>query len=202
MDDFFNNKFLEEVKRLVVKKVDLNKNLIRSMREQAKGLVEYIIPELKNTFNDYEVFSAEEEIYEKLEDTGKHYKGYIDLVLKTSDGKYHIIDWKTCSWGWDARRKNERMVTYQLAYYKHFFSKKHNIDPANIETHFALLKRTAKSNKVEIFRVTSGNKKIENSLKLLDKAVYNIKQEKYIKNRLSCTSGFGCEFYNTEHCNG
>tara|TARA_R110002096_G_scaffold37585_6_gene104310 strand:- start:313 stop:1038 length:726 start_codon:yes stop_codon:yes gene_type:complete len=202
LDDFFNNKFLEEVKRLVVKKVDLNKNLIRSMREQAKGLVEYIIPELKNTFNDYEVFSAEEEIYEKLEDTGKHYKGYIDLVLKTSDGKYHIIDWKTCSWGWDARRKNERMVTYQLAYYKHFFSKKHNIDPANIETHFALLKRTAKSNKVEIFRVTSGNKKIENSLKLLDKAVYNIKQEKYIKNRLSCTSGFGCEFYNTEHCNG
>ena len=202
LDDFFNNKFLEEVKRLVVKKVDLNKNLIRSMREQAKGLVEYIIPELKNTFNDYEVFSAEEEIYEKLEDTGKHYKGYIDLVLKTSDGKYHIIDWKTCSWGWDARRKNERMVTYQLAYYKHFFSKKHNIDPANIETHFALLKRTAKSNKVEIFRLTSGNKKIENSLKLLDKAVYNIKQEKYIKNRLSCTSGFGCEFYNTEHCSG
>jgi hypothetical protein len=200
LDDFFNNKFLEEVKRLVVKKVDLNKNLIRSMREQAKGLVEYIIPELKNTFNDYEVFSAEEEIYEKLEDTGKHYKGYIDLVLKTSDGKYHIIDWKTCSWGWDARRKNERMVTYQLAYYKHFFSKKHNIDPANIETHFALLKRTAKSNKVEIFRVTSGNKKIENSLKLLDKAVYNIKHKNYVKNRLSCTAKFGCEFYNTKYC--
>ena len=202
LDDFFNNKFLEEVKRLVVKKVDLNKNLIRSMREQAKGLVEYIIPELKNTFNDYEVFSAEEEIYEKLEDTGKHYKGYIDLVLKTSDGKYHIIDWKTCSWGWNSRRRSEKMVTYQLTLYKNYFAQKMNIDPKNIETHFALLKRTAKSNKVEIFRVTSGNKKIENSLKLLDKAVYNIKQEKYIKNRLSCTSGFGCEFYNTEHCNG
>ena len=141
-----------------------------------------------------------EEIYEKLEDTEKRYKGYIDLVLKTSDGKYHIIDWKTCSWGWDARRKNEKMVTYQLAFYKHFFSKKHNIDPDNIETHFALLKRTAKSNKVEIFRVTSGNKKIENSLKLLDKAVYNIKHKNFVKNKLSCTAKFGCEFYNTKHC--
>ena len=32
------------------------------------------------------------------------FKGFIDLVVKTPDGKYHIIDWKTCSWGWDAQR--------------------------------------------------------------------------------------------------
>ncbi len=72
------------------------------------------------------------------------FKGFIDVVIKTPDGKYHIIDWKTCSWGWDARRKNDKMVTYQLALYKNYFCQKHNIDPKKVETYFAFLKRTAK----------------------------------------------------------
>ena len=61
-----------------------------------------------------------------------NFKGYIDLVLKTKDGKYHIIDWKSCSWGWDARRKADIMTTYQLTLYKHYFAIKHNIKPENI----------------------------------------------------------------------
>jgi len=118
-------------------------------------------------------------------------------VLKTKDGKYHVIDWKTCSWGWDARRKNDKMTTYQLTYYKYYFSKKHNVELDNIETHFALLKRTAKKNKVELFKVASGNKKIKNALKFLEKALYNISNKNFIKNRLSCRY---CEFYKTKHC--
>ena len=51
-------------------------------------------------------------------------------------------------------------------------AKKHNIEPSNIETHFALLKRTAKSNKVEIFRVTSGKKKTENAINLFITSVF------------------------------
>ena len=72
------------------------------------------------------------------------FKGYIDLVIKTTDGKYHVIDWKTCSWGWDREKKNSKLITYQLTLYKKFFCQKHNIDPSLVETHFALLKRTAK----------------------------------------------------------
>ena len=70
------------------------------------------------------------ENYEKIIDFSLDrylFKGYIDLVLKTSDGKYHIIDWKTCSWGWASRRKTEKMTTYQLALYKYFWSKKHAV---------------------------------------------------------------------------
>ena len=155
------------------------------------------MPALKKTFGKYEVYSAEEEIFEDIENHSKKYKGFIDLVLKTEDGKYHVIDWKTCSWGWDARRKNDKMTTYQLAYYKHFFSKKHNIPLNDIETHFALLKRTAKKNNVELFRVTSGPRKTQNALNLLLKAVYNISKKRFIKNRLACAK---CEFYKTEHC--
>ena len=66
-----------------------------------------------------------------------------------------------------------------------------------IETHFALLKRTAKNNRVEIFRVTSGPRKTENALKFLEKAIYNIERKNFIKNRLACNK---CEFHKTEHC--
>jgi|TARA_R110000824_G_scaffold127284_3_gene287350 ATP-dependent exoDNAse (exonuclease V) beta subunit len=200
LNECFDQKFLEEIKKLSEQNVELDKQLLKDMRAQSRTLLDHIIPELKSHFDWYEVVAAEEQLYEPVEDSKKLYKGFIDLVLKTKDGRYHIIDWKTCSWGWDSKRKNERITSYQLAYYKHFYSKKHNIDPADIDTHFALLKRTAKKNKVEIFKVTSGNKKIENSLKLLNKAVYNIENGNFVKNRLSCTSKFGCEFFNTKHC--
>ena len=61
-------------------------------------------------------------------------------------------------------------------------------------------KRTAKKDNIEIFRVSSGARKTQNALKLLNKAIYNIKNERYIKNRLSYTGGYGCKFYKTEHC--
>ena len=199
LNECFSNKFLEELKKLTEKKVELNKDLVGKMRTQAGKLLPYIVPSLIEYFDEYEVVSAEEKLYEPLGDN-LYFKGFIDLVLKTSDGKYHVIDWKTCSWGWDTKRKTDRMTTYQLTLYKHFFAKKHNIDPKNLETYFALLKRTAKSNNVEIFRVTSGPKKTQNSLNLLEKALYNIKNNNHVKNRLSCTQGYGCEFYNTNHC--
>ena len=147
-------------------------------------------------FGGYEVFSTEEKLYEEIEGVDNQFKGYIDAVLKKGD-TYHIIDWKTCSWGWNARKKADKVLNYQLTLYKHFFAKKHKIDPKNIETYFALLKRTVKKNQVEIFRVTSGPKKIKNCLNLLQKALYNIKNEHYVKNRLSCER---CEFYRTRHC--
>ena len=89
------------------------------------------------------------------------------------------------------------MTTYQLTLYKHFFAQKMGVDPKDIETHFALLKRTAKKNKVEFFRVTSGPRKTQNALKMLNKALHNIKKQRYIKNRLSCRN---CNFRHTEQC--
>ena len=195
----FNEKFLQELQTLKENKVDLNKELIAKMRIQGSNILEYIIPALKNNFLNFEVFSVEEELYETI-DEDINFKGFIDLVIKTPDGKYHVIDWKTCSWGWDSRKKSDRMTTYQLTLYKHFFAKKHKIPPKDINTYFALLKRTAKTNNVEIFRVTSGAKKTENALKLLNKALYNVSKEKFIKNKLNCTRGYGCEFYKTKYC--
>jgi hypothetical protein len=169
------------------------------MKQQGSELSVLVLPAVRDHFEGYEVFSTEEKIYEDIEGFKDQYKfkGFIDLVLKTPDGKYHIIDWKSCSWGWDVKRKFDPMTTYQLTFYKHYFAHKHNIDPSNIETHFALLKRTAKKNKVEIFRVTSGTKKTQNALNLLTKSLHNISRKNFLKNRLSCNR---CEFKKTEHC--
>jgi len=200
--EYFLERFAQEIKTLP-SDVPIREGLVNSMREQGTPLTKYILPALEDYFDEYEVVAVEEKIYEPIGDlidsnTNHHdFKGYIDLVLKTKDGKYHIIDWKSCSWGWDAKRKTEKITTYQLTLYKKFFAIKHGIDPDKIETHFALLKRTAKKNNAELFRVSSGKIKTQNAIKLLEKALYNINEKRYIKNRLSCT---GCDFFNTQHC--
>ena len=198
-DDFFDECFDKELERLSPDH-ERRQDLITEMREQAKKITPQILPAVTETFGEFEVFSVEEKLYEKINDFSLDnllFKGYIDLVIKTSDGKYHIIDWKTCSWGWDREKRSSKLITYQLTLYKNFFCQKHNIDPKLVETHFALLKRTAKKDNVEIFRVTSGPKKTNNAVELLHKALINIDRKMYIKNRLSCK---GCEFYKTEHC--
>ena len=197
---FFQLKFKEIIENLP-ENVEKDQKLIDSMQNQASPILDEILPALKEEFSEYEVLAAEEDLMEFIDDfpceDKNKFKGFIDLVIKTSDGKVHIIDWKTCSWGWDARKRSDPMMTYQLTFYKHYWAKKHNVDPKMIETYFALLKRTSKNDKVEIFRVTSGKIKTKNALNFLQKAIYNIENKNYVKNRLSCSK---CEFHKTEHC--
>jgi hypothetical protein len=173
--------------------------MLEDMAVQGAKIIPEIEPALSEYFPDgYEVLQTEEMLMVPIQDQeGHNFKGYIDAVIKTPDGKVHLIDWKSCSWGWDARRRSDPMVTYQLTFYKIFYAQKHSVKLEDIETHFALLKRTAKKDRVEIFRVTSGSRKQENALGLLKKALYNIKAKNYIKDKRSCAK---CEFHRTEHC--
>ena len=109
---FFMKKFLEELISLP-DDLELNENLVNSMREQGKALIPEVFPALEDYFEDYEVISTEEKLYEPMDSAiaeDYNFKGYIDLVVRTNDGKYHIIDWKTCSWGWDARKGLKRWL--------------------------------------------------------------------------------------------
>ena len=197
--ELFNQKFRDEIKKL--KSEEINKKLIVDMFAQGGKLSEQVLPSLENYFDDCEVFMAEEKLYEPISGTDDYlFKGYVDLIIKEGDN-YHIIDWKTCSWGWDSRKRSDKMILYQLVLYKHFFCQKYDISPDMVHTHFGLLKRTSKKNIVELFKVTSGPKRIENALELLHKAIQTIKSGVHIKNKLSCTSGYGCDLYKTKHCN-
>jgi hypothetical protein len=193
--------FVKELKKNISELEEpVDNKIVHDMMKQGNKIIPEIDDALNEYFDEFEVLAVELPLYEPIENEERKFKGYIDAVVATPDGKVHIFDWKTCSWGWNAKKRSEPMVTYQLTLYKHFFCQKMEIDPKNVETHFALLKRTAKNEPVEFFRVTSGPRKTENALKLLNTAIYNIKNERYIKNKLSCTSGYGCKFYKTEHC--
>jgi hypothetical protein len=173
--EYFDIAFLEELKKLDEKP---QSKMIVEMREQSREIFHKVFPALQELFPGYEVYSSEESLYEPISELkfNRFLKGFIDLVVKTPDDKYHIIDWKSCSWGWDAKKRSDAMVTYQLTLYKKFFCEKHGIDPKMVETHFGLLKRTAKSDNVEIFRVTSGPRKTKNATKVLTDACNLIQQ--------------------------
>ena len=109
------------MKKLADDDYEFNKKLALDMKEQGLEILPYIKPALNSYFSKYKIFSTEEKLFEDVEIDDYKYKGYIDLVLQTSDGKYHIIDWKSCSWGWNSRRKTEKMTTYQLTFYKYYF---------------------------------------------------------------------------------
>ena len=91
-------------------------SMIRDMKVQGIELASMVLEALNIKFPGYKVVSAEEEIFEPIIDSPSEYdyKGFLDLVVKTPDGKYHIIDWKSCSWGWDIKRKTERMSKLTL----------------------------------------------------------------------------------------
>lgn len=203
-EDFDEDYFVNELKKNISEldeDHEINKKLVLDMVGQGNNIIPEIEDALNNYFDNYEVLAVELPLMEDIDGQDDYkFKGFIDAIVKTEDGKVHIFDWKTCSWGWDAKKRSEPMVTYQLTLYKHYFCQKMDVDPKDVETHFALLKRTASKNRVEFFRVTSGPRKTQNALKLVDKALYNIKNKRYIKNRLSCTGGYGCKFYKTEHC--
>lgn len=196
-EEFFVSSFADCIASLD-DDVDVDDRLVADMVGQGKAILPEIEEAVKEYFGEYEVEAVEIKLYEPIEGEEDYkFKGFIDAVVSTPDGKVHVFDWKTCGWGWDSRRRSDKMTTYQLTLYKHFFAQKMGIDPKNVETHFALLKRTSKKNRVELFRVTSGPRKTENALKLLHKALYNIKNKRYIKNRLSCER---CAFRHTKEC--
>ena len=177
-----------------------HQKLITEMRVQGITLAKLVIQSLDEMFPGWQLVSCEEKLMEPIHNEISEYdfKGFIDLVLKTPNGKYHIIDWKSCSWGWDMKKKTDKMLAYQLSFYKNYFAKKHNIDLKNIETYFILLKRTAKKDRVEVLRVTNAERRIKNSLTLLETAVKNINSNRYIKNKTACSR---CHLYKV-HCNG
>ena len=108
-------------------------SLITDMREQGKQIMPEIQDALDDYFDEYEVLAVEMPLMEPIEgEEGYKFKGFIDAIIATPDGKVHIFDWKTCSWGWDARRKSDKLTTYQLTLYKHFFAKATKIPPEDM----------------------------------------------------------------------
>ena len=91
-EEHFQEQFLKELRELP-EELNLNKKLIGDMRTEGKMLMVHVLPALKEYFGEYELISVEEKLFEPIKShEGYSFKGFVDLVLKTSDGKYHVIE--------------------------------------------------------------------------------------------------------------
>lgn len=165
------------------------------------------------TFPGWSTVAAEIELFEPIE--GKDslwYKGFVDCVIKipkkTRAGSksanvkytYWILDWKTTSWGWDKKKKTDRVKRMQLALYKHYVAKKLDIPLQDIKCGFVLLKRTAKvGNQCELLDVSVGPQALADALATVSEVINMIQKKMWMK-EMGDECRF-CDFFLTEHCN-
>lgn len=192
-EEHFDKLFLKSLQELKKKnpKKELDNPLICEMRLQGKKLSSIIFPTLREQLGDFEVLSTEENLYEEIKGLNLlrpyNFKGFIDLVVHLKkENKILILDHKTTTAGWFGRDRTDKMKLYQLIFYKHFYAQKYGIDMEDIDIAFCLLKRKPKKDNVEIYRVTSGEKRTKNALELLEKSINSIIEGKHWKNKRSC----------------
>ena len=160
--------------------------------------IQNVIKYLETEFGDFEVVSVEEAFEELIDVETEHYKflfrGMMDLVIQTTDGIYHVIDWKTSSNGWSEFKKNESIYFDQLFFYKFFFHKIHEIPLEQISAHFIILE----SSSHEIDKVSIDTSAIEYAriFKTLETMVFNIFERKWFPKKGMCGNFCDCKkFY-------
>jgi hypothetical protein len=159
-------------------------------------------------YNEYRLM----EKIDRSDDIPVHFKGFIDMVIKSKDRRGNTILWicdfKSCSWGWDREKRQNRELQFQLFLYKHFFCKRFNLDQKNVRCAFVLLKKRPPKGvePVEFFPVSAGPVSVQRAL---DELLSDITQMssctssgKFFKNRKFCENDFGdiCPHLNTPQC--
>lgn len=154
---------------------------------------------LNDLFPGYELIGSEIEIFDEMETVkDAKMKGFVDLIIKHNK-KHYVIDFKTCSWGWNEKKLKDVKKKYQLRIYKHFVSKKFNIPEKDIKVAFVLLKRTPPKNssRYQIVDVSSGEKTQLQVVDWMTKKTKGIKAGVRLRKRENCKY---CDFKDTELC--
>jgi len=168
----------------------------------AKNILESIPNFMVENFGEWEYISAEEELYETIDNLDINFKGYIDAIIKSrikGKEKYWIIDWKTTGpRGWHQEKRRDFLIQAQIGLYKQYWAKRENVPLKSIGCGYALLKRNTKPERCTWFMpVSVGPKFITKSEKLLESMVRSVRKGMNLKNRSNCKF---CPFYQTEHC--
>lgn len=156
------------------------------------------------------------------------FKGFIDIIfvkkLKRKTVIY-IADFKTCSWGWPAKKFQDIEVISQILLYKHFFCKVTGADPKNVTAAFILLKKKPKllspkgvqpevfDLSVEVVKISAGPKATQQALDYMQRSITGMHSYSYEKNYASCKRSWidseteeervaCCPLLDTEDCPG
>jgi hypothetical protein len=159
---------------------------------------------LDKEFPGWETVKAEEYLYEPIDGKPVKFKGFVDAIIKVPKKRgegynYWILDWKTAgAYGWRRDKKQDFTLQAQLVLYKHFYSRKYDIELKDIRCAFILLKRGGKiGNIVDIVPVSVGPKTLAKGVKLMNNMINSVMKSFAMKNRNSCMF---CPYKDTEHC--
>lgn len=177
-------------------------NYINDWLQWAETCISALPDFMQENFPNWELVSAEEPLYENIENRETKFKGFIDCIIKVpnkNEFKYWIIDWKTASSrGWNREKQSDFSTQSQVVLYKDYWAKKNNINLKNVMCCFILLKKVKKIDKAcQIIKVSSGPKTIEKSRKMINNMLSSVEKNIFIKNRNNCKF---CEFYQTSNC--
>lgn len=185
LKDGFYKKWCDKNKKEVSEEsfLEYKRTQIESFSKSALNIYKDIIPYFSNELKEWDIVSFEIPLLEKIDEIDLNFKGYIDCVLKhKEEDRYKILDFKTCSWGWDLEEKTNTAKLYQVILYKKYWCEKNKIDTSKVECAYLLLKRTPSKkdpSAVEMFDVTSGDRKLKNAeiwvLQNLKKIFENLK---------------------------
>jgi hypothetical protein len=177
-------------------------NKLKDWLDWTAASLNSILSFMNETFPEWECVSAEEALYERIDNIDTKFKGYIDCIIKIpyKDGfKYWVLDWKTSNGrGWSLDKQRDFNLQAQVILYKDYWGRKNNIDLKNIQCGFILLKKVKTIGKsCQLIKVSSGPKNLEKASKMVRSMIKNVENKFYLKNRNSCMF---CEFKNTVHC--
>ena len=169
-------------------------------KSSAKNILSAFPDWIDESFPGWEYVSAEEQLYEGIDNKELKFKGYIDCIIKTKKAKkdiYWIIDWKsTGPAGWWFKKRRDFLTLSQIGFYKSFWATKNNVPLSSVRTAFVFLKRGAPKEKcIELFKVSAGPKFIEKTNKLLESMIFTVNRNFYPKNPSNCRF---CQFKNTD----
>lgn len=138
---------------------------------------------------------------DRTDDIKINFKGFIDMVIKTKDARgntiLYICDFKTCSWGWPKKKREDKELHFQILLYKHFLCKKFNIDPKFVRTAFILLKKNPSngSSPIEWFQISAGPVSVQRAVDELNKDISEMvsrsTSDNFVKNKSECVNKFG-----------
>ncbi len=161
-----------------------------------------------------EVLYNEHPLYVPIDrdDMDLKFKGFIDMVIRTKDKRgntiLYVLDFKTCSWGWDRDKRQDKAVHFQILLYKHFLCKKFNLDPKMVRCAFVLLKKRPRKDDhpVEWFPISAGPVSVQRAVDELNMDMTEIARREltgnFKKDRNQCVNSFGdtCPYLRTEQC--
>ena len=93
-EDIADSFFVEELKKNISElEDDVDNKLVSQMMKQGASIIPEIDDALNEYFEEYEVLAVEMPLYEPIQGEENYkFKGYIDAVVATPDGKVHIFD--------------------------------------------------------------------------------------------------------------